>query len=107
MALRGFENDNCSMPGRSFCHERKYTISKVVRSGGWIRQELASHEIPVDTGNWQGRPGQEVATELLQQVYGAIVDAGDQRAAERIQQLTQYARILGCSLVPDPIELPS
>lgn len=80
-----------SMTGR----ERQRAIARVMHSGGSIRHIIDNAGVNLDVSSWQGRPGEEVATELIG-IAEALPLPTDPEKANRHAQAIQTARqILG------------
>ena len=105
MAQRGFYNDNETVPGRSHSVEQAEIVRKVTSSGGWIRHVLQYRGVVVNTDEWQGRSGYDVAVDLVQQAHMLGEHPSEAIAARRAQFLGQCAEVLGCEVEPAPERL--
>ena len=86
MVSRGFRNDNGNRIPRASSREKGIVITKVMASGGWIRQTLREAGVHPETENWQRRPGIEVARELV-----ALAGTVETLPPTRTNDLASYA----------------
>lgn len=90
MAQAGFENDIEGMRPRTMRSagiERQRAIATVMHSGGQIRHMIERGGIKLDTSSWQGRPGEDVARELINIAFKLPLPEDPDKAARQVQAL--------------------
>jgi hypothetical protein len=74
MALRGFYNDNLSLPGRSSSGpEKRAAIAQVLHKGGAIRHIYDGLEGSTPLSSLEGRPGIEMAGIIATTVHDSLI----------------------------------
>ncbi|HRV76221.1 MAG: hypothetical protein H6799_00515 [Candidatus Nomurabacteria bacterium] len=97
MALRGFYNDNLSIPGRSSSGpELARDISFILKKGGAVRSVYDSIETSRPIGDMQGTPGIELAGKVATTVYAVLLPnpLASQKAFDRAQHFVSKYDLL-------------
>ncbi len=82
------------------------SIREVMSKGSWVRQTLEAHG-EIDPTTWAGRPGTEVAADLLTQVMAIDMSSDPEAAAKRADIMDRCGKFLGTTAIPahQPIDV--